>query len=646
MGSVFRKPYELSNEITQEFLDECAGNLVNQLELIVDISSPVFGSFVRFGNKITVTSEAHGFAVGETVEVTYADFANSAGKFTVLSENHGIDTFTIEYPTTPGADSGVVRFIGFLRFSDRNKYVGPKFYEARLNFPTISRTIGELLSPTLEFSSLEIEINNSDGKYNYLMPAGIDYGAWPGAKIIVKLGLRDVESTYKTIFSGTVTHEGGFQRSLKSFTLIARNDFDKLNAIKFPRKIFTQEEYPDIEPDRVNVAIPIIYGDWTVSVENQMASIPAYPVNGASVAVTGEESPHNVNLKLVISDNDLSYFDTSQVYVKRSEVFKALDPADVVNIGTGYRSFEIRQSGSGGVTIFDEAAYSFEKGDEFFVKVKGKSLGLFSDNPVSQAKDILKTYAEVTDSDFDPSWETYTNKSAPPQSAISSFKSRCWIQEEISVLSFVLSLLEQFRLEAFIDLENKIKLSSLHFEDFKADSTFLIRNWDIEEGSFLPQIDSRNNFNRAQAVFNYLPNRNENYQSTKIIKNEAAIKAIGKEVSKRVLYPNIYDETTAQLQLTELMRLLSGYPETLNMTMTWRGLLQDIGNFVNIDVRIGSSIFIDSPMLIRRVGYDPEGLKIPIEGLSLQMIPFPGWNPGYTGITGGYNAVITVEEGE
>jgi hypothetical protein len=28
---------------------------------------------------------------------------------------------------------------------------------------------------------------------------------------------------------------------------------------------------------------------------------------------------------------------------------------------------------------------------------------------------------------------------------------------------------------------------------------------------------------------------------------------------------------------------------------------------------------------------------------SFQMCPFPGWNPGFSGIVGGYNATITQE---
>lgn len=644
MGSFDRTPFLTYDDaqITQAFLDECAGNLVNQLEMIVDVEAVVKATFIRTDtNKITIYSEAHGITDQFGPVKIYLDNDLYIGTIT----SYSVDQFSVTLNYGISAMGGTISYLGFLRLSDRNKYVGNTFYEARLVFPTISRTIGDFLSPTLEFSSLTLEINNSDGRFNYLMPAGDDYGAWPGSRVIVKLGLRDVSSTYRSIFSGTVTHEGGFQRSLKSFTLTARNDFDKLNTATFPVNVFTQDVYPDLDPDRVNFPIPIIYGDWTVNVEKEIASIPAYVINGANPNVTGDESPNNENVKLVISDNALSFLDLTQIFVKRSDKFIAFDTNDIENVSPTLNYFEIRQANtvSPAVTQFDEETFKYKKGDEFFVKVKGKSLGPLTDNPVAQVKDIFATYGGIPESQFHPNWVTFAAKASPAQSAIATFKSRCWIQQDGSVLEYGLQLLEQFRLEAFIDNFGQLKINSLHFEDFSAASTFQVRNWDIEEATLKPQMDIRNNFNRCQGVFNFLPNRNENYQATKVLRNQKAIDAIGTQVSKRVLYPNIYDEATATAQLRETLKMVSSYPETIEMTLTWRAMLLDLGNYINMSVDIGSTVYTESPIMIRKLGYDPEGLKIPVEALSLQMMPFPGWEPNYPGITGGYNATITEE---
>ena len=645
MGSKNRSPYLTATVLDQKLLDDCASNLDNQLELAVDISAPMVATYTNpSGNIVHVEFPAHGLQVGQSVQILAAASSSCVGTKTITAA--GVNSFQFDAGASVSPGSGSLTFIGYLRLSDRNKYVGPTFYEARLVFPVISRTIGEMLSPTLEFSTLSLEINNADSKYNHLLPAGADYSGWVGQTVTVRLGLRDVASTYRTIFSGRVTSEGGFQRTLKSFILVARNDFEKLN-VNFPKTVLTKSAFPDLEESMVNYAVPIIYGDWTTEVEPGMASVPAFVVNGADADVTGEDSPHSTNLQLIIADHDLAAFDTTQVFIKRGTVVQVFDAADVVNVGSGNRTFELRQVGTtpAATTLVDGEVFAYERGDEIFVKVKGKSLGAYSDNIVAISRDILETYAGALTTEFDTSWGTLRDKASPAQSAIRDFKARVWLQEPVSALEYVLSLLEQVRLELFIDVNNKLKLSSLHFEDFVDAPTFQMKNWDIEEGSFKPQIDTRVNINRAQGVFNLLPNRNENYQQTPILRNQAAINLSGQEVAKKIVYPNLYQPAVVQYQVQETLRLVSSYFEIVELTSTWRSLLLDIGDFVALDVQIESVQFQSVPAQIRSLGYDPNGLKIPMRVLSTQLIPFPGWEPTWSpdGIVGGYNATITVE---
>jgi len=566
MGTVNRRPYETATVLDQSFLDDCHDNLVNQLELVVEVDSP----------------------------------------------------------------------IGVLYLSDRNKYVGSTFYEARLNFPVITRTLGDFLSPTLEFSQLQIEINNADGYFNDILPSGDDYSGWIGRSIVVKLGLRDVISTYKEIFRGRVTDQGGFQRSIRSFVLIARNEFDKIN-VDFPKAVFKSTTFPYIG-EYENAIVPIIYGDWTTNVQPNAASIPAYVVNNADPALEAGTAV----LDFIISDNVNTYFDTASVFLLRQENFYIFTSADVTGV-VDNRAFQLKQSGCGGVTLIDGATYTYKSGDKFFVKVKGKDLGAYDDNIVSQAKDILLTYTSLVSGDFDTSWNTFRDKSTPTVSAISTFKSRIWIQEIQQTLSYVLSMLEQVRLEAFIDRNLKIKINSLHFDNFQSSPSLSVNNWDIESNSFSPKIDDRNNFNRAKGSFNYLPNRNENYQETKVARNSAAITQAGKEISKKIVFPNLYNTTVVENQLIEILKLSSAYMEVINFTATWRMLLIDLGDFVKLNVKIQGTQFVNVPAMVRDISYDPSGVKIPLKLWSFQMLPFPGYNPGYAGIVGGSTATITWE---
>jgi hypothetical protein len=79
------------------------------------------------------------------------------------------------------------------------------------------------------------------------------------------------------------------------------------------------------------------------------------------------------------------------------------------------------------------------------------------------------------------------------------------------------------------------------------------------------------------------------------------------------------------------------------MVLTWRALLLDIGNFVKLNIDIGSINMENIPSMIREIGYDPNGFKLPVKIWSFQMLPFGSWNPGYNGITGGQSATIDEE---
>ena len=541
MASGNRKPYESANALDQGFLDQCHDNLVNQLELIVDIQAPSGTKSYSnpTGDEVEISSKRHGYKIGDTITITEADDTGLIGDWTIIANGFTENAFRFDKGSGVSPGSGDLEYEITLHLSDRNKYVGQHFYEARLVFPTIKRTVGEFLSPEIEFSSITFEINNADQYFNRLMPGGSDYDGWIGKRVSVKLGLRDVAATYKEIFRGKVTDEGGFKRSVKSFTLMARNDFDKINQ-NFPKVVFSKSGYPDIEDDKVNLTIPLIYGDWTDEVEPGAASIPATPVNGNDVDVNGDTS-NSVNLELVISHNANTFFDDSEVYLIRGDKIYNFDSADVVNINGDNNYFELRQSGTtpAGVTDIDGGLYSYKRGDKIVCKVKGKDLGSYDDNIIEIARDILKDFGGLVTSDFHSNWNTYRDKASPAESAISTFKARAWIQQPQPALSYVLSLLEQVRLEAFFDRDLKLKILSEHFDDFDPSPSFTIKNWDLERDSFKPGLDNRNNFNRSKGVYNFLPNRNENMSETAVFRNDAAITQAGKEISKQVVVPNL-----------------------------------------------------------------------------------------------------------
>lgn len=647
MSSSNRRPYLTSTVLDQALLDACADNLECKLEMAVQIETPT----------------------------------------------------------------------GVIYASDRNKYVGGIFYEALLKFPVIGRTVGEWLATDLQFSSLQIELSNVDGRFNEFLPSGASFGGWIGKSVIVTLGLAEVSATYKTIFKGTITDVGGFKRTTKSIILTARDDYDTINQ-SLPVTTFQEIAYPKIEPKNVGKLIPYIYGDWTSQTEPAPASVPGFVMNGNDPLVTfkdkriesfalndftvidhdfdaddpvelttngtlptgfatgttyyvkafgmtqdtlqlsatpgglaitpsGGTGEHKIvassvlpatrrDVQVVVSENDLT--ELAEIYVKRGDTYYLVSSGVVV--GAGNKSFTVAQAG----TWFEGAtAYDFEQSDTFWIKCKGKDLSGYDDNLVWQARDILLTFGGIIAGDFHANWATYRDKASPAQSNIAGIKSRVWIGELQTALTYALSMLEQVRLEAFIDRDLKLKINSLHFEDWTAAPTYSVKNWDVVRDSFQCAIDERNNFNAAQAVFNFLPDVNENAYTTAVYQNAPAIAQVGKRIAKKIVFPNLYVQEDVIAQLTEILRLSSSTLEIVSTSLTWRALLQDIGGFVKLDVQIGSAIFDNVPAMIRDVGYDPDGLKIVFKLWALGMVPFPGYVPGYTGTVGGYSATIVVE---
>lgn len=609
----------------------------------------------------------------------------------------------------------------FIRASDRNKYVGGVFYEALLKFPVISRTVGDWLVPDLQFSTLQLELTNVDGRFNQFLPSGSNYDSWVGKSVEVKLGLAEVSGTYSTVFKGTVTPVGGFRRNVKSISLISRDQYDKIN-VQFPNTTLTSGSFPKIEARYIGKVLPVIYGDYTVELDPAPAAVPAFATNGdapfvngkpqevaitvaspgvftavdhdfdpnqkvmlatngslpsplvvatpyyikvpsdddfqlsltpggAAINLSGPQSgTHQVepftgeprdDVEFLICDHDLLFLDTAHIYLKRGELYYLVPSSEVVGPGAGNRSFSVVQDTA---TLWVEAAaYLFDTGDEFYVRVKGKDLGAYSDNIVWQARDLLLTYGGVLSGDLASNWETYRDKASPAQSAIANFKSRVWENEPTPLMAFALSLLEQVRLEGFIDRDLKIRINSLHFEDWDAASSHVVRNWDVAKDSFATTTEERNNFNRAQGAYNFLPVLGEEARATAVYKNSLAITQARKDISKRLIYPNLYQADVVANQLTETLRIASSGFEIIATELTWRTLLRDIGDFVLLDVKIGSAIFENVPAMVRDVGYDPAGLKIPVKLWCMQLLPFPGWEPGYAGTVGGYNATITQE---
>lgn len=580
MTTVDRRPYETATTLDQDLLDEMADNLVGKIQTVIDVGAPD----------------------GSTIRV-----------------------------------------------SDRHKYVDGVFYPALIqNMPEIHKTIGEWLVPGITFSAISISISNVDGRFNKYLPAGgADFADWVGLSVIVRIGLDDIGASYKNIFEGFITEVAGFGRTTKTLEFAARDRYDTINA-PFPSGTFSNIEYPNIEDSLIGVVKPLILGDYSIQNNRTPAMIPAFAVNGADPDVDGENDPTRLNVQYVISGNVNQNFITSAVYYKVQESYVLVPSADIVNVNGDNNYFEVKQKSLLWVPSDDQSnplvEYEFSSGDEFLVKVKGLDIGGvgFDDNIVAQAKYLIETYGGVAPSEFDANWETYRTKSTPIQSAISTFQSRVWVQDPQGVLEYALQMLEQVRVELFVEREDlNIKLNSLHFEDNDPDPDYQLRNWDLMRDTLEIHTSDTVVFNVAQGDYDFNPGIDANNFKTSLYKNQASINDT-KRIEKGVIFPNLVNRTVVDNQLIEILRLSSSAFEVLDLKVTWRSLLLDIGNNIKFDVKIGSTIFDNIICEVRDIGYSSSGV-VTLKLWSYAMSPFPGYEPGYPGTVGGYNALIEEE---
>jgi hypothetical protein len=659
MSSSDRKPYERATSLTQAFLNATNDNLSNQVELIVDIEAPD-GSIIRASDRNKYVGEHFYEAL-----TTFPDVSRTIGEF--LGQGIVFSEMTFELSNVDG------RFNKFLPGGDSfGGWIG-RLVTVKIGLRDVADSYVAIFRGAVteeggfarSVKSITIKARDILEKININFPpdvftqAGFPKAAddlW-GTTIPVIYGdwtvstLPGLSSVPAKVVNGADIFVNNEELSV---TVIPSPDASTPVIFQCINHRLSPGYHIDISSDNPNFPSHLKQSHYVISVTANEFTIGHSPTGGSEVyqltgndsvtgntTVTRHSNDSPINVALVISANANTELDLNQIYLRRSEIYYRIPATIVQSLSSNNNYFELLQDSS--AFQIEQDKWIYNTSDEFFVRVKGKDLNSYSDNIVGIAKDVLKTYGGVSDSDFDSSWQTYADKSSPATSAVSLVKGRAYIGEPQNAMEYAVSLLEQVRLELFFNRSQKIDLSALHWDEFIAHPDFIIRNWDVEKDSLTPQIDDRNNFNRMRAVYSYLPDIGDNAFSTGYYRNSAAILQSGKEITKLLIYPNLYIESDVVTQATETLKLVSGYREIITLSLTNRAILKDLGEWVTLDVQIGSTQFVDVPCQIREISYSPNGLKLPMRLWAFTMLPFTGWNPEYTGIVGGQNATIVGE---
>lgn len=522
-----------------------------------------------------------------------------------------------------------------LRFSDRAKFVGDNYYHGRAKFPDIKRTVGELVAPEIQFSEMEVQLNNVDGFYNRHLSGGADYFSFIGASLIIQVGIRDVSGTYFTIFNGTVPDEDGFNIDRESITIRARDKADALNKSTGLPTI-NDIDYPSAPQESYGKVIPLAIGDWSAGY--------SVDVNSGSLGITIEsvqysvitDSPNNFYGGVIGYPVGGGYFVFSvgsytpetilNCHVKRSNNLIQVNFNSAPFNAAGYWSVLVNSCNLfGGGTI----PYVHQDGDVAIISVKFPySTGQYC-NPILIAKEILFTLGELSAGDLDTaSWDALATKSTPAQSAMTAIKARIWIgDEKDKILETVLGLLEQVRVELYWNNVGKIALRSIHPEDFSSHGSTRIEQIHIDESSLKIKSDQRNFFNKALGNFAFTPTIGKTQLQTVTRKNGNSIAKAGKEVLKGIDFPALYVEDDVLLQIDEFIRFYSASHQYVEANIAWTSLLRDLTEIVMLNYRIGSIDFDNKPMKVRDITFRPSTACLTFRLLSLANFPYTGYAP-------------------
>lgn len=524
-----------------------------------------------------------------------------------------------------------------LRFADRPKYVGDDFYEGRARFPQVKRTMGDPQAPTIQFSQFEVELSNLDGFYNAYLEGGASYFSFIGARLQVQIGLRDVSGSFITVFDGFVPEEDGFGIERESIIIRATDKFNDLNR-RSPLPYIDLVDFPSAPADSVGKIIPLVLGDWEAGY-NMTSSAGAVSIQDAGTAYdVRTDSPsgfyggtigYNVGGGFfVFSIGDYTPDNISDVHVKRGDAFMKANFDATPDNTAGYWSAEVTslvKVGGGSVP------YVYQSGDLAVIKVKVPySAGAYN-NIIYIAEQVLYTLGGKSSGDLDTaSWDAFKAKATPAQSAFTAIKGRIWIGEEKdSVLGIVLGLLEQVRLEMFVNSAGLISLTSLQPEDFPAPASAAARIEQIElnEESVRVKADERLFLNQAWVNYAFTPVSKKTELTTVQKLNQTSIDKSGKRVIKTIDCPNLYVEADAENQLVEFLRLYSAGLSFVECEVAWVHLLRDLGEFISFNYSVGSLDYSAKPMQIREVTVNLGTGAVTLKLLSFANFSYTGYAP-------------------
>lgn len=307
--------------------------------------------------------------------------------------------------------------------------------------------------------------------------------------------------------------------------------------------------------------------------------------------------------------------------------------------------------------ITDQATYMSgvsvsQDGTVFFVDQATRTVYNYNeavdanDNPGWIARDIIQKYAGKVSNDFDLVFNQTCRED------MSQFKTRAYINESSSIVTYCTKLLQQFNTSLYVRFQ-KYALFFISFENFRIDGD-IIREGDIKMGSFNPSKEYSQYFNTANADMNYRPFSNENDKSDTYA-SAAGITSAGKEITRKLSMKNVYRREDIDVLMPLFVRLSVPEPEFVSLTLGFRFLFTQINDFfmINFDdvyrciegYKPGGRRFNNIPAFVRKIEFDLSDMSLKMKLWSLGTTGFNGFTPVGNPPGGQFDPVILTNLG-
>lgn len=205
---------------------------------------------------------------------------------------------------------------------------------------------------------------------------------------------------------------------------------------------------------------------------------------------------------------------------------------------------------------------------------------------------------------------------------------RIWLGDsKQNVLDVTSGLLKCCLIDMFVNRDLKIAFSSMWPRDWPDTSQMSqINQYDIIEDSISVSSEPRIFMTTGQANYSWNAWLNSAGLTTKKRKNFNAESKTGRSISKEFDLPNLYKEKDAIDVLETYIRLSSASLVTIKMEVGWIHLLKDLGEFVTLNITLGSLNFQRVPCQIRRVSILPNVCGSELELVCFINFSYDGFN--------------------